>query len=153
MRKLIILLLVIFNTSCGFKKVYEISNEDNLILRQIEVKHQNDRLHQVLRQNFEDLLLKQTGKKYLLEFDIKSTDTDAITGASGNPSRISITVSANFVLKNINSNKVVKKGNVSAYDEYDVDDNRFANYSSNDEIKIELTRILARKIRNQIIDS
>jgi len=151
MRKIIVITWLLLMTNCGFKAVYETSNQDNLILRQIEIAHKNDLLHQELRHSLEELLLKQSQKKYILDLDVKSTNADAITSASGNPSRISINVSAKFYLRDIKTNEILKEGSVSSYGEYDVDDNRFANYSSADAIKAELTKILAEKIRNKII--
>jgi LPS-assembly lipoprotein len=155
-----IFFLTLITYSCGFKSVYnlenKISNTDNYEeeLAAIKIKKESKRINQVLRNNLEDALNPDDIKvetKYSLEITlVKSLSSTFITstGASG---RNKVILNANYKLIDLASGKTIATGISTANDDFDVETRRFANYITQEAIELNLTKIIAKNIRNLLV--
>lgn len=157
LKKLIISLLLINLTSCGFQVIYKDQFDETSIankLASIKIKKNREQLHQKLKSNLLDVLNPDNIKvepKYLLEvtFSAKTSPTFTnITGASG---RNKLSIIANYDLRSLDNLRVVSDGKTEVYDSYDVDINRYGTYSAEEFVKENLTKVIAQNIRNLIV--
>lgn len=157
LKKLVIFLVFINLTSCGFQVIYKDQFIESSIankLASIKIKKNREYLHQKLKSNLLDVLNPDNIKvepKYLLEvtFSAKTSPTFTnITGASG---RNKLSITANYELKNLDNLLVVSVGKTEVYDSYDVDINRYGTYIAEEFVKENLTKVIAQNIRNLIV--
>ncbi|MDA7705094.1 hypothetical protein N8772_01270 [Rickettsiales bacterium] len=156
-----LIITLFFLNSCGFTPIYynfdsdskDYNYHEKLTLVKIK-KYRSDidyKLHDHLTKilnpynNIED-------KKYIL--DIKLTDqiSSTFTTSTGSSGRNKITLNANYQLIDIKSGDILGSGRASESGDFDVGNKRFANYTTQEETKLYLTKLIATDIRNMIIN-
>ena len=147
--------------SCGFSPIYyssqskqkNIDYHNKLILVKIK-KHRSDIDHE-LHKNLTKILNPYNltiQKKYLL--DIKLTDqiSSTFTTSTGSSGRNKVILTANYKLTDIDSQELIGYGESSESSDFDVSSKRFANYTTEEEIKLNITKVRAKDIRDMIIN-
>lgn len=156
MKKYLRIIALIILSSCGFEPIYKVGNNAQYdeILASIQVVEKKSRLSQVLRLNLTKSLnpnnLEQE-KKYLLYTEIKQQVGSTFIKPSGSSGRNKVILTVKYRLLDISNNELVIKGLTNAQDDYDVEDRRFANYIAQEEISLNLTKIVAQNIRDLLI--
>ena len=159
---LIVFLGFFLQASCGFHAVYEAENQIskksksyNEELASIKIEVPRSKLYQDLKNNLGNILNPNDVKidpKYSINVTLKKTISSTFTTSTGSSGRNKITLNADYSLKDLYSGDVIANGNVSASDDFDVGIKRFANYIAEEAITSNLTNIIARNIRNSLID-
>lgn len=145
-------------SACGFQAVYNSSEgEKNYQEELAAIKIQKGKKHidQELKNHLERLLNPYeviTEPKYLLIINLNTSTYSTIITSSGASGREKVTLNASYILKDIKSQEVISTNSASAKDDYNVEDTRFANYISNEEIEINLTKLIAQNIRNSLVN-
>lgn len=154
-----VLFLALFS-ACGFKSLYNIDESDSNHekvqneLAAITVKYQRKHLNQEMQNNIEDLLNPDNIKaepKYLLDITLTKDMMMTFINEVGASGRNKVIMNATYNLKDIKSGDVIATGNLTAQDDFDVEDKRFANYTTQTAIELNLTKIIARNLRNALI--
>ena len=155
---LIFLLLIFVTSSCGLQVIYKDQFDENSIAHQlssIRIKKDRNQLAQTLKNNLYDILNPDYIKaeaKYFLELTLKTEVSLTFTNASGASGRNKVTLTVDYVLKNIKTAQIISEGKSSTYDSYDVTSNRYATYTADEYVKENLTNVVAQKIRNSIVN-
>jgi len=158
LKKLVILLVFLNLTSCGFQVIYKDQFDESSLankLASIKIKKNREYLHQKLKSNLLDVLNPDNIKvepKYFLELTFISKISPTFTNITGSSGRNKLTITANYELKKLNDLKTVSSGKTEAYDSYDVDINRYGTYSAEEFVKENLTKVIAQNIRNLIVN-
>jgi len=158
--KIIIILLTLAISSCGFEVMYKTKQDgvDTSYIKElasIRIQKDRERTSQILKNNLYDLLNPneiKTEPKYFLILELReqvSPTFITFTGASG---RNKITISVNYTLKNLETAETISTGQTSVNDNYDVSDNRFGTYTAEEYIKENLTKLAAQNIRNSLVN-
>ena len=63
-----------------------------------------------------------------------------------------MTLIANYKLLDIESNDILGSGKISESGDFDIERKRFANYITEEQTRINLTKLIARDVRNMIIN-
>lgn len=158
----VILTILILNlaTNCGFTPIYKNSSLENGInyeekLAAIKFQTKRKRINQKLRINLEKNLNPKkiiTDKKYLLEIDLEKSIHGTIINRTGSSGRNKVILTANYQLTRISDGEIISKGFTRANDDFDVEDKRFANYTLQEQIELNLTDLIAQNIRNSLIN-
>lgn len=160
LRIVIIFLLILLPCSCGFESVYNLENKisgvDNYEeeLAAIKIKKESKRINQVLRNNLEDALNPddiKTEPKYSLEISLSKSISSTFITSTGASGRNKVILNATYKLIDLNSGKVIATGISTANDDFDVETRRFANYITGEAIELNLTKIIAKNIRNLLV--
>ncbi len=159
--KFILIILIASTTfNCGLQPIYNkntkkdgTSYEYKLAAVQI-VKHRK-RIYQKLNNNLEEVLNPnkiEIKKEYLLNIILKEHTSTTFISPTGSSGRNKVILQARYTLKRISDDEIIAKGNTAAKDDFDVEDKRFANYIAEEEIKLNLTRLIAQNIRDSLIN-
>lgn len=160
LRILIISFLISVTCSCGFESIYnldnKISNLDNYEeeLAAIKIKKERKHINQVLRNNLEDTLNPdniKTEPKYLLEIILSNSLSSTFITSTGASGRNKIILNADYKLIDLASGQIIATGISTANDDFDVESRRFANYITGEAIELNLTKIIAKNIRNLLV--
>ena len=166
MIKIIALLVLFLNISCGLQPVYrtlgsESKSDDykqELATIKVEVKQSSIKrklLEQQLTNHLEDMLNPDfitADYKYLLTISLQSNQSSSFITSVGTTGRSKIILTASYQLKQINTNELIASNSTSAEDDTNITDKRFANYATEQEIERNLTKIVAANIRNLVIN-
>ena len=157
----IILLTTLF-CACGFHPIYQ---KDNQISKQsqsysqelaaIKILIPRNKLNQDLKNNLEKILNPtdiKTDPKYLLSITLNKTLTSTFITATGSSGRNKVILVATYTLKDLNTDKTIATSTVTVKDDFDVEGKRFANYVTEEAIASNLTLIIAKDIRNLIVN-
>jgi len=158
----LLIIILILLSSCGFQSVYKLSNEIPGVenenykteLAAVDVKKERKYINQQLRNNLQDVLNPDkitVTPKYLLTVNLEKSLTSTFTTSIGSSGRNKVILNATYSLKSLESGDVIAIGNVTAQDDFDVQNKRFANYITQETIEINLTKIIAQNIRNSLI--
>lgn len=145
--------------SCGFQVIYDEKDKQAEFdyekeLAAIVIKKTRVKIDQDLKSNLYDLLNPDYLKvepKYFLTIELKKSTTSTFTTSSGASGRNRVILTANYVLLSLESGKMISEGFSTMNDNYDVTSNRFASYSADEYISANLTKALAKNIRNSLI--
>ncbi len=161
-QKIIFLIGLLLLPSCGFHSIYQsgnkISNESkayNEELASIEIEIARKKINQDLENNLKKILNPDEIKvspKYLIKISLNKSLTSTFTNPTGASGRNKVILTANYKLKDLSSGEIIATGTVSAKDNFDVGDKRFANYIAEDSIASNLTLIIAQNIRDLLIN-
>jgi len=158
--KIFICFLIFMPCSCGFESIYnlenKISNADNYEeeLAAIKIKKESKRINQALRNNLEDALNPdniKTEAKYLLEITLTKSLTPTFITSTGASGRNKIILNAEYKLIDLTTGSIIATGISTANDDFDVETRRFANYITGEAIELNLTKIIAKNIRNLLV--
>lgn len=161
MRNFLITLTFLIISSCGFHAIYndnkisKNSQSYNQELASIKVHTIRKKINQDLKNNLEKVLNPDdivSDPKYLMEFTLDRIVTSTFTVSSGSTGRNKVTLMVSYKLKDFNSGELISTGSTTAKDDFNVSDNRFANYITEESIATNLTLILAQNIRNLLIN-
>ena len=162
MKKYFLLFLFLSLASCGLRPIYQIDNkisDKSQAYRQelasIKVDIARKRLNQNLKNNLEKILNPddiKTDPKYLISVTLKKSLTSTFTNFTGSSGRDKVILTASYKLKDLNSGDVIAGATTTAQDDFDVRDKRFANYAAEDAISENLTLIIAKNIRDLLIN-
>lgn len=159
--RLAITLLLFFFSSCGFNAIYndnkisENSKSYNQELASIKVQTIRKKLNQDLKNNLEDILNPdgiEVASKYLINITLNRGTSGTFVTSTGSAGRNKVTLTANYQLTNLESGELIATGSTFATDDFNIGTNRFANYTSEETIASNLTIILAKNIRNLLIN-
>jgi len=147
-------------SNCGFQAIYKEHPSDSEInyddrLATIDISKKRKRIDQKLRDNLETVLNPnniQTEKKYLLNIDLDKTIAGTLINPTGSVGRNKITLTGNYTLTRISDNKIISTGTATAKDDFNVESKRFANYITEEEMELNLTKLIAENIRNSLIN-
>ncbi|MDB9760844.1 hypothetical protein OAB59_02635 [Pelagibacteraceae bacterium] len=138
----IIFILSIFLTSCGFKKI----NSDNslIYLQNIEVIGEN-RIAYILKNNLRLISNENANKKYNLEVNVEKNKSSKIKNKAGKITRYQINISARLILKDSINNTVIDK-NFSQSGDYEIAKMHSETISNEKKILKEITQELSDEI-------
>ncbi len=156
-------LLFLFLTSCGLHPIYKTNNKISdqsqsyrKELASIIVLVERKKLNQDLKNNLEKTLNPEgikTDPKYSISITLSRSLSSTFTNFTGSSGRNKVTLVANYQLKDLTSEEVIATGTTVAKDDFNVqDEKRFANYIAEDAIASNLTLIIARNIRDLLIN-
>jgi len=157
LKKLVIFLVFLNLTSCGFQVIYKDQFDESSLankLASIKIKKNREYLHQKLKSNLLDVLNPDNIKvepKYLLEVKFETKISPTFTNITGGAGRNKLTIIAFYDLKNLSNAQIISNGRVEVYDSYDVDINRYGTYSAEEFVKENLTKVIAQNIRNLVV--
>ncbi len=162
MRKLTIKILIVFIFSslinnCGFRVIYDKKESDLYIkeLVSIKIQKKRDKIYQDFKNKLYDIFNPQKiegEKKYILIYNISQSISSTYISETGSSGRNKLTLNVDFKLKDISNGKVISSGYSNVSDNFDVSDNRYATYVTQDYVKNNLLNIVARDIRNSIVN-
>jgi hypothetical protein len=157
----ILLISLLLVSSCGFQTIYGTGNNIssksaayNEELASIKVQIPRSKLNQDLKNNLEKILNPddiEVDSKYLIKIDLETRIASTFTTDTGSSGRNKVILNAKYELIDINSEELIATGSVLAKDDYDLGENRFANYITEENISSNLTLIIAQNIRNLLI--
>jgi hypothetical protein len=155
-------LLFLFLTSCGLHPIYKTNNKISdqsqsyrKELASIMVLVERKKINQDLKNNLEKTLNPEgikTDPKYSISITLSRSLSSTFTNFTGSSGRNKVILVANYQLKDLNSKEVIATGTTAAKDNFDVEDKSFANYIAEDAIASNLTLIIARNIRDLLIN-
>jgi hypothetical protein len=136
------------------------SNNDKISFYQkelsaIKIKKNQNRISQELKNNLYDLFSPdyvKTEAKYLLSLNVEKNVISTFTTISGASGRNKIILNVSYQLKDIKNLQEIANGKTIVSDNYNITSNRFASYTADDEITLNLTKIAAINIRNNLIN-
>ncbi|MFT6106504.1 MAG: hypothetical protein ACJATL_000736 [Rickettsiales bacterium] len=161
MMKILLLLSVLIIPSCGFHTIYSdnrISSQSkayNEELASITVKVSRDKINQDLKNNLEDVLNPgniEIDQKYIINISLNRSTGSSIITSTGSAGRQKVILAAKYRLRDFHSGELIATGDVVADDDFDVENKLFANYSAENAIASNLTLVIARNIRNMLIN-
>lgn len=158
--KIILITIIFFLTNCGFKPIYYSKDSDQSghygeELVYVKIKKYRQEIDHKLYENLHRILNPyklQTKKKYLLDVKLSDRISSTFTTSSGSSGRNKVILTANYSLSDIVSGDILGSGTVSENSDFDVENKRFANYITEEQIKFNLTKLIAKDIRNMIIN-
>ncbi len=124
-------------------------------LAAIRIKKDRDKLGQKLKNNLYDLLNPDQlniEARYFLILEIKKSTSPTfitVTGASG---RNNINLNISYKLKNLATAQTVSSGSTSVNDNYNVEENRYATFVSEEFVGENLTKLAAQNLRNSLVN-
>ena len=160
-RMISLAVIILLLSSCGFKPIYYSKNSDqkntdynsNLIL--VKVKKYRSNIDYKLHKNLVEILNPyniDVEKKYFLDVKLTSKTSSTFTTSTGSSGRNKVTLIANYKLLDIESNDILGSGKISESGDFDIERKRFANYITEEQTRINLTKLIARDVRNMIIN-
>jgi hypothetical protein len=148
-------------SSCGFQAIYSdnrISSESKSYdeeLASITVKISRKKLNQDLKNNLEDILNPnkiEIDQKYLIDISLEKSIGGSIITSTGSDGRRKVILTAKYRLRDFHSGELIATGVANAEDDFDVERNRFGNYTAEESIASNLTLVIAQNIRNLLIN-
>ncbi len=162
MKRYFILVQILFLTACGFHPIYKTDNKISdksqaysQELASIKVEISRKRLNQDLKNNLEKVLNPdniKTDPRYLLSINLDRALTSTFTNFTGSSGRNKVILTATYKLKDLISGDIIASATTTAQDDFNVEDKRFANYVAEDAIAENLTFIIAKNIRDLLIN-
>jgi LPS-assembly lipoprotein len=144
---------------CGFQPIYKtnVKNGTNYEneLAAIQIKGVQKRIHQKLKNNLEDTLNPnniKVRKKYILSIKIQKSISATLINPTGSSGRNKVTLTATYDLKTIDSKEIIASGNAIAKDDYNIASKKFANYITQEEMELNITKLIALNIRDLLIN-
>jgi len=155
-----ILTLLALISGCGFQPIYKTNLQDDNIkyenkLAAVSISVKRKRLHQKLKHNLTKVLNPNeisVEKEYVINIDIRKTISSTLIRPTGSSGRNKVTLIADYSLRRISDNEIIANGQTTAKDDFDVEEKRFANYIAQEEIALNLTRLIAQNIRDSLIN-
>lgn len=157
-KQFIFLALFILLTDCGFKAVYNNGPDARKYeqdLASIRIKKNRTQLDQTLKNHLYDLLnprLLNTQPKYILILETKVTTTSTYTTDTGASGRNKVNLSVNYTLKDLETAHTISTGSTLINDNYDVTENRFSTFTTDEYVTNNLTKIAAQNLRNALVN-
>lgn len=161
LKRFVITLLVLSLFSCGFNVVYKESNKTAEFdyekeLAAIRIKKNRTKLDQDLKNNLYDLLDPDYIKaepKYFLTLTPTKTITSTFTTTTGASGRNRIIMTVKYELRDLETGDFISEGSTTMNDNYDVSTtNRFGTYTSDEYVTSNLTKVIAKNIRNSLVN-
>ena len=141
---ILIIILSVILTNCGFKPIYNSKNSNFQI---IEIKNKNENKNSFSIENMVmSLSNKNALRKVKLEIDYKQSFTTILKNSKGDPSKKKLSINVNLVVKNEKNNILTTK-NFDEEFSYDVQSDKF-NMS---QYENSIINNLNNKISNDII--
>lgn len=157
-----LILLSFYLWSCGLQPIYQTSqkltNKDydyRQDLATISVKVDRKKLNQDLKNHLEKVLNPNEIKvdaKYLLTVTLQKSITSTFTNYTGSSGRNKVILTANYRLQDLNNNQIISTGTTNVSNDFNVESKKFANYTAEDSIATNLTVIIAKNIRDLLIN-
>ncbi|MDX2083267.1 MAG: hypothetical protein SFV53_04715 [Rickettsiales bacterium] len=158
--RLIILLLFLNLESCGFQAIYkddikevsDFSYEKELAA--IRIQKKRTKLDQDLKNNLYDALNPDYVKvepKYFLKLTVNKTVSSTFITSSGASGRNRVILNVEYQLYDLNSGDAISQGSALMNDNYDATQNRFGTYVADDYVVSNLTKSIAKNIRNSLV--
>ncbi len=160
LKRFVITISLLALCSCGFSMVYkepkasaEFNYEEELAA--IRIKKNRTKLDQDLKNNLYDALNPDYIKaepKYFLSLTLTKTVSSTLTTSTGASGRNRIFLNVKYELRSLKTGDMISEGNSVMNDNYEVTSNRFATYSSDEYVASNLTKSLAKNIRNSLLN-
>jgi hypothetical protein len=152
---IIYIALLLLSASCGFKPLYKLnSNIYDSNITSIKVQASNKKYNQILKNNLYDIMNPkniESDFKYLLKFDISKNINSTYTTQTGSSGRNRVTINVNYVMTDIVTKKIIVNNDISLSENYDITSNRYASHKMEEYKVNNLLKIIAKDIRNDII--
>jgi len=160
LKKFVLIISLLALCSCGFQVVYKENDKQadfdyEKELAAIRIKKNRTKLDQDLKNNLYDLLnpdYVKTEPKYFLTLTALKTTTSTFTTSTGASGRNRIFIDVKYDLKDLQTGKTISIGALVMNDNYDVTNNRFATYTSDEYVALNLTKSIAKNIRNSLLN-
>jgi len=157
--KILVFFALILQSCCGFQVIYDQNKSQSYVeqLSSIKIQKKRNRSHQELKNNLYNIFNPQqiesnATTKYILSYDINESISSTFTTETGSSGRNKITLNVNYLLKEYDTKEIISQGYVNVNDNYDISDNRYATYTTKEYVKTNLLNIVARDIRNAIVN-
>ena len=160
LRKFLITLSLLTFFSCGFQVVYkehdsaaDFNYEQELAA--IRVQKTRTKLDQDLKNSLYDLLnpdYLNVEPKYFLNITLKKTTTSTFISSTGASGRNRIFLDVKYELRDLKNAEIIARGSTIMNDNYDVTSNRFATYSADEYVATNLTKSIAKNLRNSLVN-
>ncbi len=160
LNKVLIALLVLSLCSCGFRVIYrDTKNESDVSytkeLSAIRIKKNRSQIDQELKNNLYDILNPDQLKgepKYFLILSITEGISPTFITITGSSGRNKITLTVQYVLKNLKNAETISEGHTSVSDNYNITDNRYGSVTAENYLRSNLTKIASQNIRNSLVN-
>ncbi len=136
-------------------KISSKSHAYNEELASIKIEVSRKKINQDLKNNLENVLNPNNIKiepRYSINISLDKNIFSTFTTSTGSSGRNKVVMIANYKLKDLVSRELIATGTTTATDDFDVENNRFANYTAEESIASNLTLIIAQNIRNLLIN-
>tara|TARA_Y100000768_G_C23621118_1_gene515073 strand:+ start:57 stop:515 length:459 start_codon:yes stop_codon:yes gene_type:complete len=141
---ILVIILSIILTNCGFKPIYNSKNSNFQI---VEIKNKNENKNSFSIENtIMSLSNKDALRKLILEIDYKQSFSTILKDSKGDPSKKKLSINVNLKVKNESDNVLTSK-NFNEEFSYDVQSDKFNMSQYEDNIISNLNN----KISNDII--
>ena len=160
LKNILLIFLSFCLLSCGLRPIYQSSKNSpdsnyQQDLATIIIKTDRKKLNQDLKNNLEKVLNPNevtVNAKYLLTITLSKSLTSTFISYTGSSGRNKVTLTANYTLQDLSNDKIIATGMASANDDFNVESKKFANYVAENSIAVNLTLIIAKNIRNLLIN-
>lgn len=160
LKKLILTILLLSFTSCGFEIIYREDDKNSQHdyekeLAAIRINKNRTKLDQDLKNNLYDLLNPDyitVEPKYFLNLKAKKNVTSTFTTSSGASGRNRVFLEATYELRDLATGEIISNGSTIMNDNYDVTENRFGSYSAEEYAVSNLSKVVAKNIRNSLVN-
>lgn len=161
-KKFFLTLLLSSLVSCGFQVIYKDDDANKDVsfsyekeLAAIRIKKTRTKLDQDLKNNLYDVLNPdyiESEPKYFLTLTIDKTVSTTFISATGASGRNRVILNVKYALNNLENGELVSEGYVTMNDNYDVTSNRFGTYTADEYVTSNLTKSIAKNIRNSLVN-
>ena len=157
-RLIIIISLICLNTGCGFKPLYtDVQNAEflnQIIIGSISIGQFPHKLDHILKIELENELNPYANPKdikYVL--DIKITKGNTSFGAKSDTSstRMLITFTVNFVLKDLRTSKILFTDEVLSYDSFQITESPYSTFISEEENLNRIAKASVNEIKIRLL--
>jgi len=142
-----------------FNQILGLENQNVSFYQQelsaIRVQKKPDKIGFTLKQNLYNLFNPDNIKvkpKYFLSLNIDKLIASTFTTQTGASGRNKIILNISYQLKSLTDLKVIATNSITVSDNYNITQNRYANFVSDDEATVNLTKMAAMNIRNSLIN-
>jgi len=158
--KKLILLLSILTTSCGFKSIYNESNQYNLSDSLIVINHNKDFNTRAVEAKYLNLLHKelnidknsyQNDYSHKIEIYLNWYQAGSLRKGSGSLSRVDVILKADYQIKDMNG-KIIYKDDIKTIDSLDISASRFTNHSLENFVIDNLIISSVNDLKNKIVN-
>lgn len=157
-KRVIFLFLLLINTGCGFHPLYSSTNQtptlESIKLGKVSLGNYPSKVDYIFQSELRNILstLPNQHKKYLLDVTLNKSVSSYGTQQNSINTRSLLMLKANFVLREIDTDKIIVTNTQNIMDSYEVSISPYASIVSEDETANKLAKSLAYEILIRLED-